>query len=47
VAGLKADFDSLRKPARNDRDVFQQHLVNILAASMGDAAVANVTAPAA
>jgi hypothetical protein len=36
-------YDSLRKPARNDRDVFQQHLVNILAAAMGDAAVADVT----
>ena len=41
--GLKADYASLRKPGRNDRDLFQLHLVNVLVAAMGDAGVANVT----
>jgi type I restriction enzyme R subunit len=41
--GLEADYASLRKPGKNDRDLFQLHLVNILVAAMGDAAVANVT----
>ena len=41
--GLESDYASLRKPGKNDRDLFQLHLVNILMAAMGDAAVANVT----
>ena len=41
--GLEADYASLRKLGKNDRDLFQLHLVNILVAAMGDAAVANVT----
>lgn len=42
-AGLELDYAPLRKPGKNDRDLFQLHLVNVLAASMGDAAVANIT----
>jgi hypothetical protein len=35
VVGLESDYVSLRKPGKNDRDVFQLHLVNILVAAMG------------
>lgn len=41
--GLESDYASLRKPGKNDRDLFQLHLMNVLVAAMGDAAVANVT----
>ncbi|MDP4013427.1 MAG: DEAD/DEAH box helicase family protein, partial [Candidatus Nanopelagicales bacterium] len=43
IQGLGADYDSLRKPGRDDRDAFQQHLANVIAASMGTAAASNVT----
>lgn len=41
--GLEGDYASLRKPGKDDRDLFQLHLVNVLVAAMGHAAVANVT----
>jgi type I restriction enzyme R subunit len=41
--GLQSDYASLRRPGKNDRDLFQLHLVNVLVAAIGDAAVANVT----
>lgn len=41
--GLESDYATLRRPGKNDRDLFQLHLVNVLVAAMGDAAVANVT----
>jgi hypothetical protein len=28
--GLEADYASIRKPGKNDRDLFQLHLVNVL-----------------
>ena len=40
--GLAGDYDSLRKPGKDDRDEFQLHLVNIIGASMGGALAANV-----
>lgn len=42
--GLATDYATLRKPGKDDRDLFGLHLGNIISASMGDAAVANVTA---
>jgi hypothetical protein len=41
--GLKPDYASLRKPDKNDRDLFQQHLANVLVTAMGETAAANVT----
>jgi type I restriction enzyme R subunit len=42
VTGLGSDYASLHKDGRDDRDVFQQHLANIVVASMGAAAGANI-----
>jgi type I restriction enzyme R subunit len=41
--GLELDYASLRKPDKNDRDLFQQHLANVLVTAMGETAAANVT----
>jgi type I restriction enzyme R subunit len=41
--GLESDYASLRRPNKNDRDLFQLHLANVLVAAMGETAVANVT----
>jgi type I restriction enzyme, R subunit len=41
--GLESDYTSLRKPDKNDRDLFQQHLANVLIKAMGETAAANVT----
>lgn len=43
VAGLASDYASLRKAGKDDRDVFQLHLVNIVAAAMGAAAAATLS----
>jgi type I restriction enzyme R subunit len=40
--GLTADYASFSKPNKNDRDLFQLHLGNIISASMGDAVTGNV-----
>ncbi len=42
VHGLASDYASLRKPGKGDRDVFEQHLANIVSASMGVAAATNI-----
>ncbi len=42
--GLAGDYASLRRHGKNDRDVFQLHLINIVVSSMGAAAAANVSA---
>jgi type I restriction enzyme, R subunit len=41
--GLESDYASLRRPGKNDRDLFQQHLANVLIRAMGETAAANVT----
>jgi type I restriction enzyme R subunit len=43
VCGLALDYESLRKPDKDDRDLFQLHLINIVTASMGGAAAANLS----
>ncbi len=43
IHGLTADYRTLAKPSRDDRDLFQQHLANVIGASMGDTAGAGVT----
>lgn len=43
VHGLASDYDSLRKPGRDDRDAFAQHLVNIVSAAVGAAAATNIS----
>lgn len=43
IHGLEADYSTLRKEDRDDRDVFQQHIANIVTASMGAAAAANLS----
>jgi hypothetical protein len=43
VLGLEADYESLRKPDRADRDVFEQHLVQTLIKYLGEATMAFVT----
>lgn len=43
VHGLVADYASLHKEGKDDRDRFQLHLANIISASMGEAAATNVT----
>ena len=43
VHGLVADYASLHKDGKDDRDRFQLHLANIISASMGEAAATNVT----
>jgi type I restriction enzyme, R subunit len=42
VTGLDSDYASLRKPGKDDRDLFQQHLANICAQSFGPAAASHV-----
>jgi type I restriction enzyme R subunit len=42
--GLAGDYGSLHRHGKNDRDVFQLHLINIVVSSMGPAAAANVSA---
>jgi type I restriction enzyme R subunit len=42
VFGLESDYASRSKPTQDPRDWFQQHLANILSASVGDAAATNV-----
>jgi len=41
--GLAKDYVSLHKPGKNDRDLFQLHLINIVMSAMGAAAAANVS----
>jgi type I restriction enzyme, R subunit len=43
VVGVGSDYASLRAEGKDDRDRFQLHLTNIASASMGDAAVTNVS----
>lgn len=43
VHGLASDYESLAKPDRGDRDAFEQHLANIISASMGEAAATNIS----
>jgi predicted HTH transcriptional regulator len=43
VVGLADDFASLTKPGRDDTDRFQLHLVQLVQASMGDAAAASIS----
>ncbi len=43
VCGLEAGYSSLAKPGKDPRDLFALHLVNIVVASMGEAAAANVS----
>ena len=43
VAGLDSDYASLAKEGKDDADRFQLHLTQIVQASMGDAAAANVS----
>ena len=43
-AGLTGDYASLHRHGKNDRDVFQLHLINIVVSSMGAAAAANLSA---
>lgn len=43
VTGLAADYATLAKPGKDDRDLFTLHLMNIVVASMGHAAAANVS----
>jgi type I restriction enzyme R subunit len=42
VHGIDSDYASRTKPTDDPRDWFQQHLANIISASMGDAAATNV-----
>jgi type I restriction enzyme R subunit len=41
--GLEPDYETLRKPGKDDTDLFQLHFNNLMVASMGAAAAANVT----
>jgi type I restriction enzyme R subunit len=41
--GLAGDYDSMHKPGKSDRDLFQLHLMNIVSQSMGAAMAANVS----
>ncbi|MBV9731065.1 MAG: ATP-binding protein [Pseudonocardiales bacterium] len=43
VFGLASDYASLRKPGKDDRDLFQLYLGDLIANSMGAAAAANVS----
>ena len=43
VVGLDGDFASLAKKGRDEADRFQLHLIQLIQASMGDAAAANVS----
>src|SRR5215217_6736680 len=42
VHGLGTDYTTLHKPGKDDGDQFQQHLANIITASVGAAAATNV-----
>lgn len=42
VHGLDSDYASLHKPGRDDRDVFQLHLGNIISQAVGAAAATNL-----
>jgi type I restriction enzyme R subunit len=42
VHGLESDYASHAKSGQDPRDRFQQHLANIVAAAMGDAAATNI-----
>ena len=44
IGGLDSDYVSLHKDGKDDRDLFQLHLSGVIAASMGVAAAALVTA---
>ena len=44
VCGLAADYASLHEAGRDDRDLFQLHLMNIVTAAMGSAAAARLSA---
>jgi type I restriction enzyme, R subunit len=44
VSGLAADYTSLHKPAKDDRDLFQLHLMDIVTAAMGGATAARLSA---
>jgi hypothetical protein len=44
VVGLAKDYEILRKPGRDDRDVFLQHLVHLLSTGIGETAASFVTA---
>ena len=41
--GLEADYETLRKPGKDDSDLFKLHVTNLMVGSMGGAAAANVT----
>lgn len=41
--GLRADYQTLSKPEKDDRDLFLLHLNQLIVASMGAAAVTNIT----
>lgn len=43
MVGLDSDYASLAKQGKDDADRFQLHLTQIVQASMGDAAAANVS----
>ena len=43
ACGLAADYASLRRAGKDDRDVFQLHLINIVTAAMGAAAAARLS----
>ena len=43
VTGLDLDYQSLPKPGKDRRDLFVRHLMNIVVASMGEAAAADVS----
>lgn len=43
VFGLASDYASLRKPGKDDRDLFQLHLGNLIANSMGAAVASNIS----
>jgi type I restriction enzyme R subunit len=43
VCGLAADYASLHQAGKDDRDLFQLHLMNIVTAAMGGAATARLS----
>ena len=43
ACGLAADYASLRREGKDDRDVFQLHLMNIVTAAMGAAAATRLS----
>jgi type I restriction enzyme R subunit len=43
VHGLASDYASLHRDGKGDRDVFQLHLADVVTASMGAAAAANIS----